>query len=109
MSVSISVTFPNKEPLNIALGRTLVLEAQYQLQQGDKIILRTWERKNSDGEVRVADGDETHNNRTFVEKNGALLRINGVTDSDYGLYKFTVTVASGDQVSDSRNVLKISK
>lgn len=108
MSVSISVTFPNKEPLNIALGRTLVLEAQYQLQQGDKIILRTWERKNSDGEVRVADGDEAHNNRTFVEKNGALLRINGVTDSDYGLYKFTVTVASGDQVSDSRNVLKIT-
>lgn len=109
MSVSITVKFPNKEPLYIALDRTLVLEAEFQLQQGERIILRTWERKNSGGEVRVAKSDTTNNNRTFVEKNGALLRINGVIDSDYGTYKVTVTAANGDQMSDSRQVLKMSK
>lgn len=107
LSMSISVTFPNKEPLNVALGKTLVLEAQVQLQPGESILLRTWELKNSEREVRVADTDGAIDNRTFVEKNGALLRINGVTDSDYGLYKLTITIRSGVQVSDSRNVQKI--
>ncbi|XP_053084020.1 uncharacterized protein LOC113532664 isoform X3 [Pangasianodon hypophthalmus] len=108
MATSITVKFPNKEPLYIALGRTLVLEAQFQLQEGERVILQTWERKNSDGEVRVAEGGRSKQNRTFVEKNGALLRINGVKDSDYGIYKVTFTAASGDQVSDSRQVLKIT-
>lgn len=108
-SLSISVTFPNKQPLYIALGRTLVLEAEFQLQQGESIILRTWELKNSQGEVRVAEGDRTTNKRTAVLKNGALLRINEVQDSDYGTYKVTVTAANGFQVSDSRQVLQISK
>ncbi|KAM9436153.1 uncharacterized protein Hap1MRO34_000681 isoform 1-T2 [Clarias gariepinus] len=108
LSLSISVTFPNKEPLFIALGRTLVLEAQFQLQPSENILLRTWELKNDAGEVRVAEDLTGNNNRTTVEKNGALLRIREFKDVDFGIYKITVTTYNGDQVSDSREVIKIS-
>lgn len=93
----------------MALGQTLVLEAQFQLQQNERIQLLTWELKNSDGEIRVAEGVTTYNTRTTVEKSGALLRIKDVVANDYGIYKVTVTSNNGDQVSDSRQVLKISK
>ncbi|XP_027009629.1 uncharacterized protein LOC113647200 isoform X2 [Tachysurus fulvidraco] len=108
MCVGIAIEFPNKDPLYVALGRTLVLEAQFQLKQNERISLRTWEHKNSEGEVRVADGDKTYNNRTSVEKNGALLRIKGVVKNDIGLYKVTVTTSNGDQVSAARQVLEIT-
>lgn len=108
-SLSISVQFANSEPLYIALGRTLVLEAQFQLGSGERIILRTWERKAGNDEVRVADNDKTNDRRTSVEKNGALLRIVEVTESDYGIYKITVTDAGGKQTSAHREVRKISK
>lgn len=109
LSLSISVTFPNKQPLFIALGRTLVLEAQFQLQPDERILLRTWELKNDAGEVRVAEDLTGNNNRTTVEKNGALLRIREFKDGDFGIYKITVTTLTGDQVSDSREVIKICK
>lgn len=109
MSLSITVRFLRKEALYVAPGRTLVLEAQFELQKNEKILFRTWERKNSDGEVRLAEDDKANNNRTFVEKNGALLRINRVENSDFGLYKVTVTAATGEQASDLRQVIKISK
>ncbi|XP_046733474.1 uncharacterized protein LOC124403770 isoform X2 [Silurus meridionalis] len=107
LSVSVIVKFPNKKPLYVALNKTLVLEADFQLQQSEKVLLQTWERKNRDGEIRVAESGRGNNERISVEKNGALLKITGVTESDYGVYKFTVTVNNGDQVSDSREVLKI--
>lgn len=96
-------------PLYIAPGRTLVLEAQFQLNSGETILLQTWERKNTQGEVRVAEGMRTNSKNTFVEKNGTLLRIKEVQDGDYGSYKITVTDTSGQQVHAQRDVLKISK
>ncbi|KAG7317930.1 hypothetical protein KOW79_018965 [Hemibagrus wyckioides] len=108
MSESIAVKFSQNEPLYVALGQTLVLEVQFQLQQKETIQLLTWELKNSNGEVRVAEGLTTYNNRTAVGKSGALLRIKGVVDSDYGIYKVTVTSDNGDQMSDSRQVLQIT-
>ncbi|KAF5909866.1 uncharacterized protein DAT39_000471, partial [Clarias magur] len=108
LSLSVTVTFPNKEPLFIALDKTLVLEAQFHLQPVERILLRTWELKNAEGEIRVAEDLKGNNNRTSVEKNGALLRIKQFRDSDYGIYKITVTTHNGDQVSDSREVIKIT-
>ncbi|KAI5611969.1 vascular endothelial growth factor receptor 1 [Silurus asotus] len=107
LSVSVIVKFPNKKPLYVALNKTLVLEADFQLQESEKVLLQTWERKNGDGEIRVAESGRGNNKRISVEKNGALLKITGVTESDYGVYRFTVTVNNGYQVSDSRKVLKI--
>lgn len=101
--------FPSREPLYIELGRTLVLEAELRLQPNEKIILRTWERINKQGEVRVAEGDNTNNHRIFVERNGASLRIEDFQDGDYGSYKITVTASDGSQTSAERQVLIISK
>lgn len=109
MSISITVQFLNNEPVYIALGRPLALEARFQLQSGERIMLYTWERKNSYGEVRVAEGNQVTIIGASVEKNGALLKLAGVTEKDYGNYKITVTDASGNQVYAQRDVLKMSK
>ncbi|TSK20167.1 hypothetical protein Baya_1715 [Bagarius yarrelli] len=108
VSESITVKFLNREPLYVEPGRTLVLEAEFQLQPNEQIMFSTWERENSDGEVRLARNNKANNDRTFVEKDGALLRIKGVIKSDYGLYKVIVTATDGIQVTDYRSVIEIT-
>ncbi|KAL6462131.1 hypothetical protein MHYP_G00285530 [Metynnis hypsauchen] len=102
---SLSVKFPYEKPIYVALGRTLVVEAQFELQPGENVRLVMWDRKR-DSEVRLVTDGRTTDKRISVEKNGALLKLTGVKESDYGFYVITVTDDNGDQIVTNVEVRK---
>ncbi|XP_076868571.1 uncharacterized protein LOC143519236 [Brachyhypopomus gauderio] len=100
----LSVKFPCRESVNVALGRTLVLKAQFDIDPTEEIRLVTWDRKSGSQEVRLATNAATRDPRVSVKMNHQQLQITGVQDSDYGTYTVTVTNDKGTQRSDSVNV-----
>ncbi|KAL7836058.1 hypothetical protein SRHO_G00284050 [Serrasalmus rhombeus] len=103
---SLSVRFLHKKPIYVALGRTLVVEAQFELQPGETVRLVFWDRK-SDSEVRLVTDGRPTDKRISVDKDGARLKLTGVTESDYGSYIITVTDQNGDQTPASVEVRKV--
>ncbi|XP_017541158.1 uncharacterized protein LOC108413247 [Pygocentrus nattereri] len=102
---SLSVRFLHK-PIYVALGRTLVVEAQFKLQPGETVRLVFWDRKR-DSEVRLVTDGKPTDKRISVDKDGARLKLTGVTESDYGSYIITVTDQNGDQTFASVEVRKV--
>ncbi|XP_035382497.1 uncharacterized protein si:dkeyp-97a10.2 isoform X2 [Electrophorus electricus] len=103
----VSVRFPSREPVYVALGRTLVLKAQFEVQPAEKIRLVTWDHKRGSQEVRLVTNNSPHNNRVTVEMDRQQLRLTGVQNSDYGHYTVMVTDDKGNQISASVEVLNV--
>ncbi|KAK1806377.1 hypothetical protein P4O66_004900 [Electrophorus voltai] len=103
----VSVRFPSREPVYVALGRTLVLKAQFEVQPAEEIRLVTWDHKRGSQEVRLVTNNSPHNNRVTVEMDRQQLRLTGVQNSDYGHYTVMVTDDKGNQISASVEVLNV--
>lgn len=88
----------------MAVGQTLVLEAEFEKDQDDKIDMVTWECDRGSENVRISQND-----RISLEKSDALLRIHHVRSDDFGTYKVTVTDSNGLQDLASIEVKKIGK
>ncbi|XP_043116300.1 uncharacterized protein LOC122360056 [Puntigrus tetrazona] len=99
---AISVRFKTGRPLYVALGQTLVLEAVFEKDAGDKVDMVTWDRERGRDNIRLS-----HGNRVSLEKEEALLRVTDVAEEDFALYKITVTDSNGYQKQDSIEVRKI--
>ncbi|KAJ8341035.1 hypothetical protein SKAU_G00333260 [Synaphobranchus kaupii] len=88
----IAVKFPSDLPLSVALGRTLVLEAQIDKGPEETVSVR-WSIEQGSQKLRLPD-----------QKN-AKLTVANVTEANYGKYIITVTDdKSGKEVSASRIV-----
>lgn len=90
------------EQLHVALDKTLLLEADFQKNEDDKIDMVTWERERGSENMRISQND-----RISLEKDDSLLRIKRVRAEDFGTYKVTVTDSNGQQEHDSIQVKKI--
>ncbi|XP_077077649.1 uncharacterized protein LOC143730945 [Siphateles boraxobius] len=103
---SISVHFKTGRPLYVALGQTLVLEADFKKNPDDVIDMVTWDRARGKDNTRLSGA---HGSRISFEKDDALLRITDVAEEDFGIYKVTVTDSNGYQEHDSVEVRKIEE
>ncbi|KAK7158337.1 hypothetical protein R3I93_009524 [Phoxinus phoxinus] len=101
---SIPVHFKTGRPLYVALGQTLVLEAEFKKTPDDVIDMVTWERERGKETIRLSGAQGS---RISLEKDDALLRITDVAEGDFGIYKVTVTDSNGYQEHDSIEVRKI--
>nr|XP_055067505.1 uncharacterized protein LOC129448855 isoform X1 [Misgurnus anguillicaudatus] len=101
----ISVKFKIGGPLYVALGETLVLEAVFIQNPGDKIDIVTWEIEKGTMNVRISVNPNT--DRISFEKDKALLRIKNLSPTDMGTYKVTVTDSNGLQKQASIEVRKM--
>ncbi|XP_055760378.1 uncharacterized protein LOC129837898 [Salvelinus fontinalis] len=99
----LSVHFQNKGILYVALGRDLVLQAQFQITPTEKIVMVIWdyETEKGQGQVRLANHQAAPGNPT--DQKGALFRVENISSSNYGVYIITVTDQMGNE--QSANIL----
>ncbi|KAG7469050.1 hypothetical protein MATL_G00124710 [Megalops atlanticus] len=112
--VCVSVSFSNQQPLNVALGQRLVLEALVVQTPEEQVLSVMWEREEEGGsvqrKVRVAEFPGTPSNlRVTTKKEGAILSITDFHKEDYGLYTITITDRHGNQRFASRLVKQSEK
>ncbi|KAI7806155.1 uncharacterized protein LOC130557537 [Triplophysa rosa] len=101
---TVSVHFKIGRQLQVAVGQTLVLEAELKQNQDDKIDMVTWECERGTENVRISQND-----RISLEKDDSLLRIKHVRPEDFGTYKITVTDSDGQQEHASIEVKKMDE
>ncbi|KAJ8405001.1 hypothetical protein AAFF_G00329220 [Aldrovandia affinis] len=100
----LTVRFQNQQPLHVALGRTLVLEARIDRGPEEKVSLLTWERETEgQGKVRVFPVTP-ENPRVSTDQQGAKLRVTDFRKEDCGIYIITVMDQRGIQDVASRAV-----
>ncbi|XP_036395762.1 uncharacterized protein si:dkeyp-97a10.2 [Megalops cyprinoides] len=106
---SLSVRFQSQQPLHVILTQSLVLEAQIDRSQEERVTAVTWEREAeggaSTGKVRVAEFPEkASSSRITIEQQGTILMVKDFRHEDRGVYRITVTDQAGARVSAERIV-----
>lgn len=104
----LSVHFPNQQSVYVVKGQDLILQAQVELLEGERVSKVTWEHsaKASGKSSTVAEFPHTvsSDGRVTVEQQGSTLKIRGYQASDGGVYTVTVTDQSGQRRSAQRSV-----
>ncbi|XP_039544714.1 uncharacterized protein si:dkeyp-97a10.2 [Pimephales promelas] len=104
----LSVHFSSQQSVYVVKGQDLILQAQIELLEGERVSEVTWERsaKTSGKSSRVAEFPHRgpSDGRVTVEQQGSALKIRGYQASDGGVYTVTVTDQSGQRRSAQRSV-----
>lgn len=100
-----SVHLLNGEPVQVALGQTLVLEAQVNKTPGHEISMVTWERHRGNYRDKIAEYPKRKlKPHVTLDQQGALLRVADLNKEGYGIYTVTVTDKNGKEYIDRRTV-----
>ncbi|KAB5532931.1 hypothetical protein PHYPO_G00125750 [Pangasianodon hypophthalmus] len=100
----VSVRFPSQQTVYVVSGQNLVLQAEFELPQGDHITKVTWEhevegRRNS-GKTTVAEYPaKSSGGRVTVDKGGSVMTLRNYQRTDNGVYTVTVRDQKGGQSS----------
>ncbi|XP_067305601.1 uncharacterized protein si:dkeyp-97a10.2 isoform X1 [Pseudorasbora parva] len=104
----LSVHFPNQQSVYVIRGQDLILQAQIQLLDGERVAKVTWDRtakpSGESGTVAEFPHRVSSDGRVTVEHQGAMLKIRSYQAADGGVYTVTVTDQSGQRRSAQRTV-----
>ncbi|ROL41505.1 hypothetical protein DPX16_6903 [Anabarilius grahami] len=102
----LSVHFTNQQSVYVIIGQNLILQAQIELLEGERVAKVTWDHSAktvAEFPHKVSDGKVT------VEQQGATLKIRNYQAADGGVYTVTVTDQSGQRHSAQRTVQEYRK
>ncbi|XP_035248066.1 uncharacterized protein LOC118213291 isoform X2 [Anguilla anguilla] len=102
--VCLTVEFPSKRPLSVALSRTLVLRATIKKTSEERVLDLAWNMVEGQTGLTFRVYPPARNARVSVEQDGATLRVLNLTKEDFGNYTITVTDDGGRQASARRTV-----
>lgn len=105
----VSVRFPSQQTVYVVSGQNLVLQAEFELSQGDHVTKVTWERevegKRNSGKSVVAEYPaKSSEGQVVVEKGGSMMTLRDYQRTDNGVYTVTVQDQKGGQSSASWTV-----
>ncbi|XP_067267849.1 uncharacterized protein si:dkeyp-97a10.2 isoform X2 [Chanodichthys erythropterus] len=103
----LSVRFTNQQSVYVIEGQNLILEAQIELLEGERVAKVTWEHsaKTSGKISTVAEfPHKVSDERVTMEKQGATLKIRDYQTRDGGVYTVTVTDQSGQRRSAQQTI-----
>lgn len=108
----LSVRFTNQQSVYAIEGQNLILEAQIELLEGERVAKVTWEHsaKTSGKSSTVAEfPHKVSDERVTMEQQGATLKIRDCQAGDSGVYTVTVTDQSGQRRSAQQTVQEYRK
>lgn len=91
----VSVRFPSQQTVYVVSGENLVLQAEFELPQGDRITKVTWEHEVKEqtisGKSMLAEYPaKSSEGRVTVDKGGAVMTLRDYQRADNGVYTVTV-------------------
>ncbi|XP_064154734.1 uncharacterized protein LOC135233929 isoform X6 [Anguilla rostrata] len=102
--VCLTVEFPSKRPLSVALSRTLVLRATIKKTPEERVLDPEWSMVEGQTGSKFRVYPPARNARMSIEQDGLTLRVLNLTKEDFGNYTITVTDGDGHQTSARRTV-----
>ncbi|XP_023668776.1 uncharacterized protein [Paramormyrops kingsleyae] len=100
-----SVHLLNGDPVQVALGQTLVLEAQVNKTPGHEISMVTWELQRDKQREKVAEYPKRNLKLDVsLDQQGMVLRVTKLNETGYGIYTVTVTDKNGKEYTARRTV-----
>lgn len=108
----LSVRFTSQQPVYVINGQNLILQAQIELLEGERVAKVTWEHSAKTSEKSSAVAEFPHkvsDVRVTVEQQGSTLKIREYQAADDGVYTVTVTDQSGQRRSAQQTVQEYRK